>query len=131
MKTLVAIILCGLLAAEPLLAQTTTVPVSKSSTTNSTDWTVLECVLMLTIVAAAGVAIIYIQGAACNSCTNKRLILERSECNGEWTPIHTNDVTGICTNKWEIFRDYTKDPACRYRIKIEAIPPHYAPEPQL
>lgn len=124
MKTLLAIILCGLLAAEPVLAQTGSPPPGSKGTN---DFTVLECAIMLTIVAAAGVAIIYIQSAACNSCTNKRLILECSECSGEWKPIHTNDVTGLCTNKWEIFRHYTTDPAMRYRIKIEAIPPHYVP----
>lgn len=118
MKSLLSISLCLLLAAQAF-AQTNSPPVSGTKTN---EWTVPVCLIVLTALATAGCVVIYVYSTQCSGCENKRLILESSCYDGTWTPISTNDVPGLCTNKWEIFRGKMGDSTCKYRVKVVDIP---------
>ena len=121
MKTLTAILLCGLLAVQPVIAQTTSDPPSNPPvSTKPGDPQLWWCILAMGCVTAGGCIAIWM---ACKTgqCSGERtLVLYVDQYDGNWQPKATNTVY-VTTNKTEVFRmEISKlGLGWRYSIRIE------------
>ena len=119
MKQTIALALCGCLLATQIQAQpsTNTPPViSTPPTGNAEPNSALACGIMLLVVLAAGVLVIYVYSNTGKCSANHKLVLERDDFDGNWTPIATNCVL-VSTNMLAAFGDLTTDPMHRYRVR--------------
>lgn len=82
----------------------------------------IQCLAALAILGLASYYVIKVSVANCDMCKNKRLILMKSDCGGPWMPIMTNDVVGVCTNKWDVFSDQYKGSCNQFKIIVTDIP---------
>lgn len=128
MKTFISIMLAAAITWVPFesLAQTNA-PTSKPVTTQVKDDKNIGLICFLILSAtAAGIYIVWkVHSSTCGppACTNKRLILEcNNRTTGEWVPIATNDIAGVCTNPIEVFRTRMTDDTAWYRVQITDIP---------
>lgn len=122
MKTLVSILLALSIAIAPVQGQTQTN--APPATGKDPNLQLIPCLLIISAAAAGAWLIIYAASSACGdlSCKNKRLILQISHYDGNWLPIATNDIPGLCTNRIEVFRHLMRDDTACYRVIVTDIP---------
>ncbi|MGC1453450.1 MAG: hypothetical protein WA830_25735 [Candidatus Sulfotelmatobacter sp.] len=111
MKLAIALLLCGLLLTEPILAQTNTPPPQPHS---------LLLVGFVLFCVAVGVWMIFkVSGTVPSQHTPVTLVLEKStDGRATWAPVWTNTVTLNGTNAIEFFRDKMDDDSAFYRARV-------------
>ena len=109
MKLAIALLLCGLLLTEPILAQTNA-PAPPQPHSLLLVGFVLFCV-------AVGVWMIFkVSGTVPSQHTPVTLVLEKStDGRATWAPVWTNTVTLNGTNAIEFFRDKMDDDSAFYQ----------------
>ena len=123
MKTTFAILLCGLLTVQPLLAQTTSDP----PVTKKPSPELLWCLVFVGCAAAGGCIAIW---AACNTgrCAgDHKLVLDADQYDDNWRPIATN-IVYVSTNRVEVFREEIRHLGLGWRYRIRDVPMSYLTE---
>ena len=111
MKLAIALLLCGLLLTEPILAQINAPPPQPHS---------LLLVGFVLFCVAVGVWMIFeVSGTVPSQHTPVTLVLEKStDGRATWAPVWTNTVTLNGTNAIEFFRDKMDDDSAFYRARV-------------
>ena len=112
MKLTLALLLCGLLITEPILAQTNAPPPPQPHGILLVGF-VLFCV-------AVGIWMIFeVSGTLPNQHGPVTLVLDKStDGRATWAPVWTNTVTLNGTNAIEFFRDKMDDDSAFYRARV-------------
>lgn len=118
MKTILAFILAGLLAAEPLHLSAQSFQGRQAAAEMQTKSVVIVFALTLSVLVVGTYAIFKVSQNIPNQHTPVTLVLESTADFGTWTPIATNTVVLNGQTPLEAFREKMTDPCRFYRARV-------------